>query len=125
MTVDAATAEVLTGWLRNLLEERVALGVGASNDGSPVFVDDLFRPWPPAKVLKLFRAESARVGVPKIRLHGLRDTHAMMLDEQHVPVKVISERLGHASVGITLNVDMHLRSGEDQAAADAVGAFLG
>jgi integrase len=44
-----------------------------------------------------------------IRLHDLRHTHATLLRAGGVPVKVVSERLGHVSATITLTVyeDVH------------------
>lgn len=48
-----------------------------------------------------------RAGVPRIRLHDLRHTHATLLLQAGTPVKVVSERLGHAKVSITLDVYSH------------------
>jgi integrase len=45
--------------------------------------------------------------LPRIRLHDLRHTHATLLLADGVPVKVVSERLGHASATITLTVYQH------------------
>jgi integrase len=42
--------------------------------------------------------------LPRIRLHDLRHTHATLLLAAGEPVKVVSERLGHASATITLTV---------------------
>lgn len=49
-----------------------------------------------------------KVDVPKIRVHDLRHTHATLMLLQGIPVKVVSERLGHASIEITLNIYGHL-----------------
>jgi len=45
-----------------------------------------------------------RSDLPHTRLHDLRHTHASQLLNQGVNVKVVSERVGHASVAITLGV---------------------
>ncbi len=45
---------------------------------------------------------TARV-VSRFRMHDLRHTHATMLLEQNVNPKIVSERLGHASVSLTLD----------------------
>lgn len=47
-------------------------------------------------------------GVPLIRIHDLRHSHASMLISNNVPIIYISERLGHESVKITLDVYAHL-----------------
>jgi integrase len=59
-----------------------------------------------------------------IRLHDLRHTHATLLLADGVPVKVVSERLGHASATITLTVYPHVHPGMSREAADRFGALL-
>ncbi|SHN83539.1 Phage integrase family protein [Geodermatophilus obscurus] len=49
--------------------------------------------------------------LPGIRLHDLRHTHATLPLADGVPVKVVSERLGHASGAITLTVYQHVHPG--------------
>ncbi|WP_245784805.1 tyrosine-type recombinase/integrase [Geodermatophilus amargosae] len=49
--------------------------------------------------------------LPVIRLHDLRHTHATLLLADGVPVKLVSERLGHASATITLTVYQHVHPG--------------
>lgn len=62
--------------------------------------------------------------VPRIRIHDLRHTHATLLLQEGVPVKVVSERLGHANIAITLNTYAHvLPDMQDQAVA-AFAAML-
>ncbi|SFU03336.1 Phage integrase family protein [Geodermatophilus amargosae] len=61
---------------------------------------------------------------PVIRLHDLRHTHATLLLADGVPVKVVSERLGHASATITLTVYQHVHPGMGREAADRFAALL-
>lgn len=63
-------------------------------------------------------------GVPYIRVHGLRHTSASLLLAAGVPVKVVSERLGHASVMVTLNIYAHVLPGMSQSAADQLASIL-
>jgi integrase len=60
----------------------------------------------------------------KIRLHDLRHTHATLLLAAGVPVKVVSERLGHASAMITLGIYAHVMPGMQAEAAAKFGALL-
>ena len=62
--------------------------------------------------------------LPTIRLHDLRHTHATLLLAAGVPVKVVSERLGHASAMITLGVYAHVMPGMQAEAAATFGALL-
>jgi integrase len=65
-----------------------------------------------------------RSGLPRIRLHDLRHTHATHLLASGVNVKVLSERLGHASVAFTLDVYGHVMPGQQASAAAAAAALV-
>ncbi|QNG38733.1 site-specific integrase [Geodermatophilaceae bacterium NBWT11] len=62
--------------------------------------------------------------LPRIRLHDLRHTHATLLLADGEPVKVVSERLGHANATITLGVYQHVHPGMGRQAADRFAALL-
>jgi integrase len=70
----------------------------------PIFLDDEGRPLDPSRVSRRFRKLVARSGLPKIRLHDLRHTHATLALQEGVHPKIASERLGHATVSLTLDV---------------------
>lgn len=59
-----------------------------------------------------------------MRLHDLRHAHASHLLAAGVNVKVVSERLGHASVAFTLDVYGHVLPGQQADAAAAVAALV-
>ena len=61
--------------------------------------------------------------LPKIRFHDLRHTHASLLLQQNVHPKVVSERLGHSSVGITLDRYSHTY-GVDFKVAEKLNSIL-
>jgi len=58
-------------------------------------------------------------GLPPIRFHDLRHAHATLMLLQGVHPKIVSERLGHASIGITLDTYSHVLPSMQQEAADA------
>jgi len=61
----------------------------------------------------------SQAGLPRVRFHDLRHTHASLLLARGVHPKVVSERLGHATVGITLDTYSHvLPTLQEQAARD-------
>jgi len=72
--------------------------------------------WGPVKVA---------AGVPKARLHDLRRTCATLLLLANVHPKVVSERLGHSKIEITLNTYSHLLPGMQTSAVAALEAALG
>ncbi len=70
---------------------------------------------------KIIKRYNARVtpdnALPVIPLHGLRHTSATLLISQHVDVRTVSGRLGHAQTSTTMNIYAHsLREADNQAA---------
>jgi integrase len=67
--------------------------------------------------------------LPCVRFHDLRHSHATMLLRKGVHPKVVSERLGHSTVGITLDIYSHVLPGMQEEAArkvdDALRAAIG
>ncbi|HEY3376328.1 MAG TPA: site-specific integrase [Armatimonadota bacterium] len=61
----------------------------------------------------------------KLTLHGLRHTHASALLAAGIPVKVISERLGHASVTLTQDIYAHVLPTMQREAAEKMEAIWG
>jgi integrase len=47
-------------------------------------------------------------GVKRIKFHGLRHTCATLLLQTRHPLHMVSERLGHSKVSMTMGVDAHL-----------------
>jgi integrase len=62
--------------------------------------------------------------LPRIRFHDLRHTHATQLLSNGVHSKVAEERLGHSSVGITLDLYSHVLPGMQEDAAAKVDAAI-
>ena len=89
--------------------------VVAAADGSPIHPDHLS---------KLFQQAVKESGGPRIRLHDLRHTHATIALRAAVPVKVVSERLGHESPGFTLSQYAHVMPGMQAEAAELVRAMV-
>jgi integrase len=56
--------------------------------------------------------------------HALRHTAASLMLLQGLHVKIVSERLGHSSIGITLDTYSHLLPGMQEAAALKLDALL-
>jgi len=58
-----------------------------------------------------------RSGLPRIRFHDLRHTPATLLLQARVPIKVVSERLGHSTPGFTMATYQHVLPGMQAEAA--------
>jgi integrase len=71
-----------------------------------------------------FRRIIRRASLPRIRFHDLRHCCATLLLRQGVHPKVVGEQLGHASVGITLDVYSHVLPGMQEDATRALADHL-
>ncbi len=63
--------------------------------------------------------------VPRLSVHQTRHTHTTLLFQDGQNIKMISERLGHSSVGVTLEIYAHLAENAQDAAATAIDRLLG
>ena len=86
-------------------------------DQDLVFATLLGTPWSPSDFSRSFRTFKARHGYD-FRFHDLRHTHASLLLALGVHVKVVQERLGHASVTMTMDTYSHLLPGVQEAAVE-------
>lgn len=122
------TVAALRTQRRTQNELRLRLGAGWRGEdwGDLVFTGPDGSPLEPTSVSYAFtRAVKATDPGPQISLHGLRHTHATVLLNAGVPVPVVSHRLGHANVSITLNTYYHFIPGADTAAAELGDVPLG
>jgi integrase len=72
----------------------------------------------PESLSQLFDRIVQRAPVPRIRFHDVRHIHASLLIAAGVPIKVVSERLGHAHPAFTMHTYQHVLPGMGAAAAD-------
>jgi integrase len=70
-------------------------------------------------------ARQQRRQLPDIRFHDLRHTHATGLLAQGHSIKAVSQRLGHASVELTLRVYAHVLPTDDGALAEGLDRMFG
>jgi integrase len=120
--IDPETMRVLRAWRTGQTQERLAWGPGWTDNGL-VFTREDGVGLHADRMQYRFSQLLVEAGVPSLHFHGLRHTHATLLLGQGVPVKVVSERLGHSSPAITLSVYQHVLPGM-QAEAAALAASL-
>ncbi len=113
--LDADTEKVLRSWRRR--QQRDGHTVGTSD---PIFTNATGRPVHPESIYQLFHRQVRRLDMPRICFHGLRHTHASLLVAAGTPIKVVSERLGHANPGFTMATYQHVLPG---IGADAATRF--
>ena len=87
--------------------------VFTAENGSALDSDSVSRYW---------RQAVKKAMLPKVRLHDLRHTHATLALQAGIHPKVVSERLGHATVSITLDTYSHaIPAMQEEAAALIAG----
>ena len=122
--LDERTVAVLRRWQRRQAEERLAIG-SRHKDHGLVFCRPEGTPLHPDYFSQTFDRAVARSGLPVIRLHDLRHTHASILLAAGVPVKIVSERLGHSTPAFTMSVYQHVIPGMGADAARLFGELIG
>ena len=104
-------------------EMRLALGP-AYQDSGLAFARTDGRMWEPNSFSSAFAAKVRRSGLPHVSFHALRHAHATILLKRGTNPKVVSERLGHARVGTTLDIYSHVLPGMQEEAAQRIDAAL-
>ena len=121
--LDPATVTALKAWKRRRKAERLAWGPGWIDTGL-VFGKEDGTPYHPQRITQAFARKAKAAGLPAIRLHDVRHSYATAGLEAGVPLKVMSERLGHSSISITGDLYTHVTEQSDQDAADRTAAFI-
>jgi integrase len=96
----------------------------AWKDSSFIFTNEFGHPLGLDAVRKKFKRALQKADLPDVRLYDARHTSATLLMESGVSPKVVSERLGHKDVGITLEIYSHVTQRLQQQAADRIGEAL-
>ena len=103
----------------NQKKEKLRIGPIYSDVGW-VFARDDGEIWKPDTFTTAFRRFIRDSKLGKIRFHDFRHTHATQLLKDGIYIKVVSERLGHSSVQITLDTYAHVLPGMQDEAADRI-----
>ena len=90
-----------------------------------VFTTSTGRPISPRNILRHFKKIIEQTGLPDIRFHDLRHTHATLLLAAGVHPKVVQERLGHSQISLTLDTYSHVIPSLQTEAADQFESILG
>jgi len=123
VSLSAVVVSELRAWRVEQAQEMLRLGIRPTDDtlvcttaaGNGIQPNSLTHEW-----LKSIEG----TGLPRIRFHDLRHTHATHMLASGVHVKVASERLGHSKIGITLDLYSHVMPGmQEDAVAKVDAAF--
>ena len=121
VALDPETVAVLKGQAARQLKEQQDAGwtetdlVFTNEDGQAL------HPWVTSRC---FRKAVKKAMLPVIRLHDLRHTHATLALQAGIHPKVVSERLGHAAVAITLDTYSHAIPAMQEEAATRIAGLV-
>lgn len=124
VALDPGTVAVLRRWRKAQLEERMVMGSGWRDDRGFVFT------WPdgstvhPSVVSRTFTRLVKKHKLPKLSFHGLRHSAATAALVGGVSPKVVSDRLGHSTVSITLDIYSHVLPAMDEHAASVISDLV-
>ncbi|MEG1409863.1 MAG: site-specific integrase [Terrisporobacter sp.] len=111
--------------LKQLKKDKLSAKLkGEKSHRELVFYDKNLEPIAPDVISKRFRYFLEENNLKHIRFHDLRHSHVTLLIDAKVPIKVISERVGHSNINTTLNIYSHALKEMDQEASDKISNTL-
>ena len=123
IALSPSVVEVLKHHKAEQAKERLLLGLGKDERGL-VFAQNTGDILNPRNFSKEFARVVKRAGVRPITFHGLRHGHITALLQVGVHPKVASERAGHSSVALTMDLYSHVVEGMQEDAALRIDAGL-
>jgi integrase len=122
IALDPLTLEALKAHAARQADER-----SASDEWSEtgyIFTTEDGQPLDPHRTSKSFEKHLRAAALPRIPLHGLRHTYATLALSSGVNPRIVSGRLGHSTVALTLDIYSHVLPQADQEAADRIAALI-
>jgi integrase len=123
VTLDSLTVAALRAWRERQEAERAAWGTAWHETGL-VFTREDGSQLHPDLATDTFQRLTRQAKLPPIRLHDLRHTAASLALQAGVPLKVVSEQLGHSSLAITADTYTSVLPVVAHAAAEAVAGII-
>ena len=116
--LDPDTVRILRAHRSTQAQQRLKTGPSYRDQGL-MFAGPSGGPLDPSVVTHTFRKLARQAGYPSVRLHDLRHFHATALLRAGTHPKIVQERLGHSTIGMTLDTYSHVVPSMQEAAAEA------
>ena len=123
VALDSGTVTALRAHRVKQNQLKLMLGE-AWQDNDLVFCRDDGTPVHPDRFTQMFDKHVRDSGLPRIRLHDLRHTHATLALAAGIHPKVVSERLGHSTVAFTMDVYSHAIPSMEAEAAETIANLV-
>lgn len=124
ISLDPFTVDLLRQYLAVLDDERAAFGAGYDTSHSKLMRFEDGRRLHADTVTRRFNRLVDLGGVRRIRLHDVRHTYATLALDSGVHAKIVSDRIGHAHEGITVQIYGHRSTGHDREAAKFIADLI-
>lgn len=118
------TIEKLRAHMKSQSEERMSLARGKWDENDLIFPSIVGTPMNQSNLYRHFKETLVKAGLEEIRFHDLRHTAASLMLNHGVPAIVVSKRLGHSKVSITLDIYGHLIQEMQDGAAEMIDDLI-
>jgi integrase len=122
--IDPDTVEALKKWKVAQGRERLRAGSAWQNTNGYLVTDEIGCAIHPDKFTRLFKKFIRSLGLPDIRLHDVRHSYVVAARLAGLPMEIISRRIGHADVGVTMRIYNHILEYELRDGAMTAAAFI-
>ncbi len=123
VALDRRTVEALNLHRRRQLKQRLLVGPDFHGQDL-VFANPDGRPLNPEYVSRRFQRLVSSAGLPSVRLHDLRHTHATLALAAGVPTRMLSDRLGHSATAVTTDIYQHAIPDLDAVFAERIASLV-
>ncbi|HCM90750.1 MULTISPECIES: site-specific integrase [Vagococcus] len=125
ISLDDETIKVLSRWRSIQRQEYFQMGFNTTSDKQYVFTNERNELYYPQVANDWLNYIIKKYNLPRITPHNFRHTHASILLQAGVPIKEVSERLGHKDIKITLEIYSHVMPEEAEKTASKFANFVG
>lgn len=125
ISLDDETVRIMNNWRTIQRSDYFQMGFNTSSEDQYIFTNDRNDLYYPQVVNDWLNYLIKKYKLPRITPHHFRHTHASLLLQAGVPVKEVSERLGHKDVKITLEIYSHVMPEEAEKTANKFASFVG
>lgn len=125
ISLDNETVKIMSKWRVMQRTDYLSMGFNTSSDEQYIFTNIKNELYYPQVVNDWLNYLIKKYELPRITPHHFRHSHASLLLQAGVPIKEVSERLGHKDVKITLEIYSHVMPEEAEKTADKFAQFVG
>ncbi|KYG26300.1 hypothetical protein AZF06_17420 [Priestia endophytica] len=108
ISIDDQLLSILSHQMKYNKKMQLQYGSAYKNEEGIIFAHPNGSLYAPSGLNYYFNLYIKEIGLPKITLHGLRHTHATLLLKMGANTKIVSERLGHSTIHMTLDTYSHV-----------------